>query len=459
MPDQNMWFFETPKNSPAGSDELFGLDGGTPPSCGNSGGRWHVMLTLLCLALTVVVSFLMAWLTRYMPSRGIWLLGLTFAAPAFTVVCSALVLEMATGAMNPSYSRMGQAGVALAVVIACFIVGCFGEVTSGFSRQMVQPTVTPTVVPTPTPTVVPSPTPEPPGVHYLIVLDKSGSMSGNADKQSIASVQSLLEKLPDNTWVGLVLFDEQVIQDIPMRMLTSGVRADLKKALETPPGSTTNFFVALSAAIDLADQAALPSGDLVRIVMVTDGSAEMDYTERSSLQQRLQRRPEISISALYISNAKSTSLSQTVNTTGGMVVDVNSLSDLTKGLITVSLAQYPTSTPVPTPTPTPVPTPPPEPIVIVDVVRETAGDNVFAFDSSLWITSVMLIAQGVIMGIGLTVMLSRQRQRRFQLILSILSGIAAACVTASPLFGAGAAWLREAVAFSTFGLVFMKKNR
>ena len=159
----------------AGGDGFFD-DGSSAPQKQqrNGGGGLHIPLALLSLLLTAGASFGMAWLTRDIPQRGALLLGCTFALPALTVMLTALVLEKINSAMTPSYSRKGQLGVAAVTVLVCFIIGCFGEVVSGFSMyKPVEATPTPTPAPTPTPYVAP------PQYNYILLLDKSSSMLGS----------------------------------------------------------------------------------------------------------------------------------------------------------------------------------------------------------------------------------------------------------------------------------------
>ena len=99
-----------------------------------------------------------------------------------------------------------------------------------------------------------------------------------------------------------------------------------------------------------------------------------------------------------------------------------------------------------------------EPIVITDVVRKTAREGWNMSESSSWFTGVMMVLEGAIIGIALSLMLSRQGQKRLQPVLSVLCGIAAACVMSIPALPM-ADWLREGAAFSLYGLVFMNKNR
>lgn len=430
MSNQDFDWFQS-AGTTSGGDDFWGSSEASAPVYRPGQGGWHAMLTLLCLISTTAVSFLMAWLTRDIPQRSAWLLGLTFALPAAAVMFSALFLEQATAAMTPSFSRNGQLGVSLAVVVACFIVGCFGQVTSGI------------VIPEPVATPTPAP---PPMNHYVIALDKSASMYGTPDYQSQQAVKALVDQLPDNCYVGLVLFNDYPLCSLPMQPLTPKVRTQIKQAVEQSTNGTTDFNVPLSKAIELVKNAPLPNGEPVRILMVTDGSAELYDSEKKVLESQLQSLSHLSISTLYISNAKSQTLSELVRFSGGMDVDVNNLSALSQQLITVSQVNQPV--------------PVSQPIVMTDVLRATAGDDALVFDSSLGITAAMLVLMGVILGVSLSIMLSRQHQFRFQLILSILCGIGAVCVAASPLFsGANAHWLREGAAFSLFGLVFMKKNR
>ena len=138
--------------------------------------------------------------------------------------------------------------------------------------------------------------------------------------------------------------------------------------------------------------------------------------------------------------------------TGGMLLEVKDVDKLHETLLLASQSE-----PTPSPTPTPVPTPTPEPIIIKDVLREASSHSRSeSWRSSLWTSAIMLVAEGLAIGVALTLMLSRRGQRRFQPVLSVLMGVAAVLLLILPETGT---WLNEAAAFSCFGLVLMKKNR
>ena len=75
-------------------------------------------------------------------------------------------------------------------------------------------------------------------------------------------------------------------------------------------------------------------------------------------------------------------------------------------------------------------------------------------------TCVLMILQGLLCGFALKIMFSVQGQKRVQTILSPAMGLAAfLMLNFGRHIGISPAWLCEALAFSLFGLVFMRENR
>ena len=413
----------------AGGDGFFD-DGSSAPQKQqrNGGGGLHIPLALLSLLLTAGASFGMAWLTRDIPQRGALLLGCTFALPALTVMLTALVLEKINSAMTPSYSRKGQLGVAAVTVLVCFIIGCFGEVVSGFSMyKPVEATPTPTPAPTPTPYVAP------PQYNYILLLDKSGSMEGRYNVECVNAVNAFLEATPDDVYVGAVAFTHEIIGSSNPAPLGNRQDTDLQDVIGQIPQGLTDFVLPIQEALQ----------------MISDTDLE-DETAETFIQ--LFHDNNASLSCLQITTYTTPAVEKMVKETGGMLLEVKDVDKLHETLLLASQSE-----PTPSPTPTPAPTPTPEPIIVKDVLREVSSHSRSeSWRSSLWTSAIMLVAEGLAIGVALTLMLSRRGQRRFQPVLSVLMGVAAVLLLILPETGT---WLNEAAAFSCFGLVLMKKNR
>lgn len=431
----------------AGGDGFFD-DGSSAPQKQqrNGGGGLHIPLALLSLLLTAGASFGMAWLTRDIPQRGALLLGCTFALPALTVMLTALVLEKINSAMTPSYSRKGQLGVAAVTVLVCFIIGCFGEVVSGFSMyKPVEATPTPTPAPTPTPYVAP------PQYNYILLLDKSGSMEGRYNVECVNAVNAFLEDTADDVYVGVVAFSDEIIGSSNPVPMGNRKDADLQSVIRQTPRGLTDFVLPIQEALQMISDTDLPADRATRVILVTDGSSDIeDETAETFIQ--LFHDNNASLSCLQITTYTTPAVEKMVKETGGMLLEVQDVDKLHETLLLASQSE-----PTPSPTPTPAPTPTPEPIIVKDVLREVSSHSRSeSWRSSLWTSAIMLVAEGLAIGVALTLMLSRRGQRRFQPVLSVLMGVAAVLLLILPETGT---WLNEAAAFSCFGLVLMKKNR
>lgn len=431
----------------AGGDGFFD-DGSSAPQKQqrNGGGGLHIPLALLSLLLTAGASFGMAWLTRDIPQRGALLLGCTFALPALTVMLTALVLEKINSAMTPSYSRKGQLGVAAVTVLVCFIIGCFGEVVSGFSMyKPVEATPTPTPAPTPTPYVAP------PQYNYILLLDKSSSMLGSYNAECVNAVNAFLEDTADDVYVGVVAFSDEIIGSSNPVPMGNRKDADLQDVIGQIPQGLTDFVLPIQEALQMISDTDLPADRATRVILVTDGSSDIeDETAETFIQ--LFHDNNASLSCLQITTYTTPAVEKMVKETGGMLLEVKDVDKLHETLLLASQSE-----PTPSPTPTPAPTPTPEPIIVKDVLREVSSHSRSeSWRSSLWTSAIMLVAEGLAIGVALTLMLSRRGQRRFQPALSVLMGVAATLLLVLPESGT---WLNEAAAFSCFGLVLMKKNR
>lgn len=431
----------------AGGDGFFD-DGSSAPQKQqrNGGGGLHIPLALLSLLLTAGASFGMAWLTRDIPQRGALLLGCTFALPALTVMLTALVLEKINSAMTPSYSRKGQLGVAAVTVLVCFIIGCFGEVVSGFSMyKPVEATPTPTPAPTPTPYVAP------PQYNYILLLDKSGSMEGRYNVECVNAVNAFLEATPDDVYVGAVAFTHEIIGSSNPAPLGNRQDTDLQDVIGQIPQGLTDFVLPIQEALQMISGTDLPADRETRVILVTDGSSDIEETTAKIFIQ-LFHDNNASLSCLQITTRTTPAVEEIVKETGGMLLEVKDVDKLHETLLLASQSE-----PTPSPTPTLAPTPTPEPIIVKDVLREVSSHSRSeSWRSSLWTSAIMLVAEGLAIGVALTLMLSRRGQRRFQPALSVLMGVAAVLLLILPETGT---WLNEAAAFSCFGFVLMKKNR
>lgn len=90
----------------------------------------------------------------------------------------------------------------------------------------------------------------------------------------------------------------------------------------------------------------------------------------------------------------------------------------------------------------------------------TADGDMIRADSvtSQVLSGLMLLFEGLVIGLGMTLMLSLSGQKRAQIVLSPLMGIAAFILLKVTNLG-DVSWMTEAIALSLLGVVFMRSNR
>ena len=74
------------------------------------------------------------------------------------------------------------------------------------------------------------------------------------------------------------------------------------------------------------------------------------------------------------------------------------------------------------------------------------------------LTGIMLLLEGLTVGVGLMLLLSVRGQKRFQALLSPLLAVAAFLLLKVVHIDSLPQWVLEGIAFSLFGLVFMMRN-
>ncbi len=376
-------------------------DWGSPPSPPQQtgAGGWHLPLTLLSLAWVGGASFLMAFLTKDVPERPWWMMGLIFLAPAALLVFGAYLVESVTSAMTPRYSRRAQFLVALAAAALCFLVGCFGNPVYVQGQAKSE--------------------------NYVILLDRSDSMGWNdPNNESAKAINGILDQMDDDTLVGLILFSDRVLVRVDVAALDAVQRSRISRELDIPRGGGTDFDAPLLSALGMLEGAALPINSASKVIMVTDGE---DVIEQSTEIVRRFSQLKIPVSCVKITGAFDPSLDSVIQQTGGRGVTVDNAALLTGELGNiVVVASY-------------------------DVLRDDS-------DAARAISGALFMAEGLALGFALTLMLSCKRQKRLQLLLSPLMGAAAFAVCKMTGDAIGPGWLKEAVAFSLFGVVLMRKN-
>jgi hypothetical protein len=389
----------------------------TPSQPALSGG-WHVWLTIVTLLATgcAVAAFIM--LSAGVRNWGIMLVALAFTVPTATVLFSALFTEYKTDLMTPRLSRGAQALVALIATAVVFVMCCLGQLP--YVKLGYQP------------------------ANYIFLIDKSSSMGYDTNASNVSYTDSdpfnnrknaladLLSQLPANTPVALIMFNHDIVKPvISLAPLNNAVIQQFLTAIAISDAGQTDFYPPLRLALDMLAENPEYTANETRIVMLTDGLQGDTYHLLNDgtveyLQAYEFAAVNASLSCINIGNAVMGNLLDLVNETGGKRVNIDSVSQLTASLQTVAGTEE------------------------SNILRNQMPE-------ANLIAGFLFVLTGLCIGLALLLMFSRQRQFRFQLILSVLFGGAAFVLCKMVPFESVV--LSQILAFSLYGLVFMKKNQ
>lgn len=403
-------------------------------------GSLNVPMAVVCLLAVSAVSFATAWFMKDRV-REFWEMGLTFALPFAALMGASMLVESATNRMTPECSRNAQFICVLVTVLASFIFGCVTVVL----RQ---------------PVVIEHVEPE---YDYVLVLDKSGSMVfTDLDEPCRKACHELIDAMEDANQIGIVAFGSDVVGEENIRPLDEDQRKRISRIIDLPieiheevnpftgeveqVGDGTGFAEAMNGVIRIIENK--PEKEKpIRIILVTDG----DETAHSNFQgfnawvakQNDGRKMKIELCAIQLGESPMLDMvKEAVRGTDGQIFDHVDISNLTAQL------QNMKSTLV-------IPEP-------VDTLKATyAGMTADGAPNTPYmiLSAVLLVLLGVLSGFSLKLMYSVQGQRRAQVILSPLMGlIAFLLLNFGRNLGITPAWICEGIAFSLFGLVFMREN-
>ncbi|MBR5287667.1 MAG: VWA domain-containing protein [Clostridia bacterium] len=365
--------------------------------------------------------------------------ALFFGVLAAVILLTVFFVEVFTSAMTPHFSRKLQLLVVVIAVALCSLIGALTELfyVNYYVAPQLVPTPIPVATPTPGPTATPSPTPVPSNELIVFALDKSGSMSGDKDKQAVAALNTVIQKMSSTTKVGLIVFDDEILTTVPIAENTAAQRSKLSAAIATPISGLTDFPNVMDAALPMFSKVSIPANTDAKLVFVTDGSGgSVDKYVAQCKQMGIQ------VSCVLIGNIAMQDLNKIIKETGGMLVTAKNPTDILN--VTQSIVLQ--NTPVPTPTPflgTPTPTPIPK-----------IGNMMYTTPDSDAYLAAALILFGLIIGVSVTLMLSLHGQLRLQLFLSPLTGLLV-------LLSIRNGWVAPdeyCMLFSLFGLLLMRRN-
>ena len=411
-----------------------------------SGGGWHWVMTLVCLITVSALSFLMAWLTKDTINRPFWMIGAIFTVPTFGLFLAAMLVEQKTCAMTPVTSRKEQYLVALIAVIATFAVGCFCDLLyqHGAMEQVI---------------VNWAQTHPPEKVYSDIVLmvDKSSSLADNGmDAANRKAIKEWLDGVDDRARVGIVVFCNDVIEEIPIDTLAVN-RQKIERAMERPTGGYTAFDISMYHVFRMIDNAesGRTSDRATQIIAITDAEAFLP-PKAKDYYAGMAKDKNVVFSIVHLGQTvpADNPLMELASSTGGTgtSLGVSELSDYFEGIQNAEEPDW------------------------NDYYHELRANGEVDFDlirvsdpEANLICGVMLGLEGLAIGLCLMLMLSVRGQKRIQPVISVLMSVLAFVLLkiigpgVGPVEGTSRIdfpqWLLEGIAFSLLGIVFMMKNR
>ena len=385
------------------------------PSQGSSAsgnGGWHWPLTLVSLLLVSALSFLLAYLTKDVQDRPVWLMGLILTLPAGAMFLSAILMEFSTGAMTPPVSRPVQIKVAVLTTLAVFVIACVCDAVylyGGFVGDSSD------------------------NLLFLVYEDSPGNTS--TDQAVMQVLDDLYARSGTKVEAGLFMFDfgHQNTDDIrdtavPLAPFDVSQRDDMRRALidgqQVQPSS-----YGIQNAYEMAENCT--NGKPTRIIIICDSS--ISYTDpeentRELWDNELERFNRAGISLYYMGRGEiDEGIRYLVEHSGGSISADYSAENVLETLRVFTKADG-------------------------DMIRSDTH-------SAIVLSGIMIILEGLAIGIGLMLMLSVHGQKRFQAILSpVMAILAFVLLKIIPKPEGVPQWILEGTAFSLLGLVFMMRN-
>ena len=376
-------------------------------------GKWNAAQTIVAFFSVTLAATAVAWLTRNVESRPIWMLACCFAVPVLTLMASVMLVEKVSNAMTPQTSRGAQMGLAAATVVVAGLVGLFCQVTN-VEAQLVVSVV---------------------GTGWqdaIIVMDKSGSMFDTSDTEATKAVRQLLAQMDDSVSVGFGAYNDKVLDSVPMGKLTGEHKQAIMTIAQIEPDGGTNFSAALTAAMNMIQQAA-DADNHVSIIFVTDGFDGSCFTADQFLADM--QKEKVTLNYIRVGEVdENTEMARLAKETGGKNIQTTDIATLKEDMAKTIQETIPR------------------------VVRFDALRDIDKSDKAKIVMGLLLALLGILIGVTLTIMFSRQRQKRAQLLISPLMAVLAFVILTYGKQLIPEGWLREAIAFSCFGVVVMKKN-
>ena len=388
-------------------------------------GGWHWLQTIVALGIVGLLSMLCAFLTRNVEERPVWMMGLIFMVPTAALMGATILVEKATSAMTPSSSRKPQIILAVTATVLTFVVACLCDLIYLYGFK------------SPLPPADLKLTPYEASDRLLIIADRTASMQqDDAAAQSSDAVRMLLDHSSQDWNVGIISGNDVVE---PASLSESQRRLLLNTIDQTPDLGRMYYEESLSKALDLVEKQGI--GQPTRILLLTDGRHTWSRNNEEGLINRC-LRDNATVSILQLGTQTDPVLAKLIDATGGLsLTKANALQILENMQTTQYLSEV---------TPAPV-----EEKLKLDLLRNREP-------AAILISCIMLLLEGLSLGICISLMLSVRGQFRFQYIISPLMGVLAFALLKFIWNNDDIAttwWIKEGVAFTLLGIVLMNRNR
>lgn len=135
-------------------------------------------------------------------------------------------------------------------------------------------------------------------ICIIPVLDVSGSMAGEKIEYLKKACRKLFTHLSPGDFAGIVAYDTAVYEVAPIREITQYQKDDLKdKVSKLNAGSCTNLSGGLTKAFEWINTIALPSNVVLRVLVFTDGLANVGITGRALIDLVKENKNKATVSA------------------------------------------------------------------------------------------------------------------------------------------------------------------
>lgn len=375
-------------------------------------GKWCVVLTVLSLVLGLGLTVLMCFLTRNVQNRPIWMMGLIFTVPVAGVMFAGYLTDRAGNVMTPSSTRSAQLAVIAVTCAAVFGLACICDgiyLGAGLSAEAAD------------------------DVEFLI-YERGHAGSSAVDTASVNVIRELKRRTGGRVNVGVYMFDWDLDTEpgtpghtyVPLGPLDDGQMGKIERMLLNGEKQVPVAF-GISQAYSEVERINSPRKTRV-FVMTVDGSityADENLTsaEMASLVDYLNG---LGISVYVMgTEVKDNTLITVCRETGGKVVTDFSADSMEASLIKAALRDG-------------------------DILRVNT-------DSAQLLSGIMILLIGLVIGFGMTLLLSVRGQKRFQMLLSPLLAVLAFVILRVIQPGIPG-WLLEGLCLGMICIVVMTTN-